>query len=480
MTLQADNDVAVLAMVRLERCHPEGGVEVPKHCGAIKKARSWPTLQDIFAEDVSAAQRHHPSSWPQNAQVWLHQVEAQFSLYHIASETTRYCHVASVFPPDVSSELSNVLSNPSDITLHLNTKVLERLMPSERVRLQQLLAEVDLGDRHPCHLLRQMRQVLGENNVSTHSALLRELFLQRLSQPIRLVLTAAGDVNLDRLAELADQVHDAAAPTVIAVSPPADTEISHLQAIIDELAASIAALRSPLQETRVPRSIDGALSHTREARSPSPPPLCCHDVHTFFFVAGKRPPGSLTAACDLPSRRSRLFMETEQLSGARFLIDMGAEISVVPLTKPDRSKSPEQSLRAANAARGLLDVIALILPVIVSLCVPIPVTAPHLAALISVPSPIAYLAYRLHNLRMSTLVILDDVVVVDLWSCRGVGCAGCEAQQQPDGVHVFAPDDSRGQTLLNGLSSPQGFLPSQAGPPIGPPASANGLYRATC
>ncbi|KAH6920824.1 hypothetical protein HPB50_028188 [Hyalomma asiaticum] len=28
----------------------KGGVEVPKHCGAIKKARSWPALQDIFAE----------------------------------------------------------------------------------------------------------------------------------------------------------------------------------------------------------------------------------------------------------------------------------------------------------------------------------------------------------------------------------------------------------------------------------------------
>ncbi|KAL1483680.1 hypothetical protein MTO96_033031 [Rhipicephalus appendiculatus] len=64
--------------------------------------------------------------------LWL----AQFSLYRIASETTRYYHVASVLPPDVASELSGVLSNPSDATpyQHLKTKVLERFMPSERVR----------------------------------------------------------------------------------------------------------------------------------------------------------------------------------------------------------------------------------------------------------------------------------------------------------------------------------------------------------
>ncbi|KAH7963577.1 hypothetical protein HPB52_021653 [Rhipicephalus sanguineus] len=35
------------------------------------------------------------------------EVEALFSLYRIASETTRYYHVASVLPPDVASELSD-------------------------------------------------------------------------------------------------------------------------------------------------------------------------------------------------------------------------------------------------------------------------------------------------------------------------------------------------------------------------------------
>ncbi|KAH7973156.1 hypothetical protein HPB52_022162 [Rhipicephalus sanguineus] len=62
--------------------------------------------------------------------------------------------------------LSDVLSNPSDTTpyQHLKTKVMERFMPSERVRLQQHLAEGDLGDRRLSQLLRRMRQLLGEHD----------------------------------------------------------------------------------------------------------------------------------------------------------------------------------------------------------------------------------------------------------------------------------------------------------------------------
>ncbi|KAL1423773.1 hypothetical protein MTO96_020832 [Rhipicephalus appendiculatus] len=95
----------------------------------------------------------------------------------------------------------DVLSNPLGTTPyeHLKTKVLERFLPTECARLHKILTEGDHADRHPSHLLRRMRHLLEEYDVSTHSALPRELFLQRLSQLLRLVLTAAGDVNLDRL-----------------------------------------------------------------------------------------------------------------------------------------------------------------------------------------------------------------------------------------------------------------------------------------
>ncbi|KAH7939013.1 hypothetical protein HPB52_004458 [Rhipicephalus sanguineus] len=79
-------------------------------------------------------------------------------------------------PRHALPELSDVLSNPSDSApyQHLKTKVLVRFMPSEHVRLQQLLAEGYLGDRRPSQLSRRMRQHPEEHDVSAHSALLLE------------------------------------------------------------------------------------------------------------------------------------------------------------------------------------------------------------------------------------------------------------------------------------------------------------------
>ena len=57
------------------------------------------TEQASRLQDGSAVQLRLPSFWPQETQVWFHQVEAQFSLCHIASETTRYYNVAPVLPP---------------------------------------------------------------------------------------------------------------------------------------------------------------------------------------------------------------------------------------------------------------------------------------------------------------------------------------------------------------------------------------------
>lgn len=59
---------------------------------------------------------------------------------------------------------------------------------------------------------------------------------------------------------------------------------------------------------------------------------------------------SLTAACDLALQRCCLFLVIDRISDLRFLIDTGAEISVLPSCKCDRtSKSPGPMLRAANS-----------------------------------------------------------------------------------------------------------------------------------
>lgn len=67
-------------------------------------------------------------------------------------------------------------------------------------------------------------------------------------------------------------------------------------------------------------------------------------------MVGKRTARSLTAACDLALQPGRLFVVMDRISGLRFLVDTGAEVSVLPSSQRDRaSKSPGPTLRAANS-----------------------------------------------------------------------------------------------------------------------------------
>lgn len=67
-------------------------------------------------------------------------------------------------------------------------------------------------------------------------------------------------------------------------------------------------------------------------------------------LAGKPPRGSLTAACGTPSfvDGSRLLYVTDPTSRRRYLVDTGAEVSLIPATRADRLGKPAYHLAAAN------------------------------------------------------------------------------------------------------------------------------------
>ncbi len=80
--------------------------------------------------------------------------------------------------------------------------------------LQQLFTEEELGDRKPTQLLRQL---LGDHP-GLDTSFLRELFLQRLPQSVRIVLP--DGTALDKLAEMADKIMEVATPSISVMNTP--------------------------------------------------------------------------------------------------------------------------------------------------------------------------------------------------------------------------------------------------------------------
>ena len=93
----------------------------------------------------------------------------------------------------------------------LKTQVIQRTAASEQHRLQQLLTTEELGDRNPSQLLCRMQQLLGDAaGPNRDSSFLRELFLQRLPSHVHMVLALSGEMLLDALAQLTDNVMEVA------------------------------------------------------------------------------------------------------------------------------------------------------------------------------------------------------------------------------------------------------------------------------
>ncbi|XP_064463067.1 uncharacterized protein LOC135373972 [Ornithodoros turicata] len=149
-----------------------------------------------------------PPFWSANPAVWFSQVECQFHLAGITSQSTRYFHVAAALPPDVANEVTDILCAPlsTDPYDTLKTALIERTTASERKRLQQLLSAEDLGDRRPSQLLPHMQNLLGTRASTIDEPLLKEMFLQRLPPTVQMLLATATNLPIADLADDADKI----------------------------------------------------------------------------------------------------------------------------------------------------------------------------------------------------------------------------------------------------------------------------------
>ncbi|XP_064463893.1 uncharacterized protein LOC135375112 [Ornithodoros turicata] len=237
-----------------------------------------------YDSTVSAASQAHvrfPPFWAHDPVLWFVQVDINFSFRRITSDTSRYEYVVESLPSSAAAEVRDILLSPpprkhthtpSDAYTALKDALITRLMTSEQRRIEQLLSCDDLGYRKPTQLLRHLQYRLGDKAATIDSAVLREIFLHRLSSNVRVALAAARSLPLNGFPELADSVVDIAPPLVAALPAPVDTVTTDVGLLsqevskLTELVAHLMDQTRPARRSRSPRP-----SVWRPQRSPSPP-----------------------------------------------------------------------------------------------------------------------------------------------------------------------------------------------------------------
>ncbi|BHF68324.1 hypothetical protein SprV_0301135800 [Sparganum proliferum] len=211
----------------------------------------------------------------------------------------------------------------------LKAEILRHNAVSDRQRYHQLIKEESLGDRKPSELLRRMQTLIGDMQVD--EKLVKEMFQERLPADVQTILASGSqDLTLSHLAEMADrmiEVQRFQPPSVAQISTSSPTVNVQLLQQMSAMANEIASLK--LQLARITCSRSPSRHRSRKPAS--------QRIDATVF-SGSPSSGRTFYVCDKVTRR-------------RFLVDTGAQISVVPPTPVDRRcPSPGLHLQAANCS----------------------------------------------------------------------------------------------------------------------------------
>lgn len=208
-----------------------------------------------------------PPFWPEEPALWFAQIEGQFMITGITSDTTRFYHVIAHLDQQYASEVKDIITSPPlDNTkyIKLKTELIKRLSASQVNKIKKLLSNEELGDRTPSQFLRHLRTLAGP---IVHEDFLSHLWSSRLPQNVQTIIATQRNVPLETIAELADRVYEIAAPTPVIAS--AEFNFNSMAKQIAELTKEVSSLKGQLRNSRSQTRDEGRRHFNRRSRSRS-------------------------------------------------------------------------------------------------------------------------------------------------------------------------------------------------------------------
>ncbi|CAM1323274.1 Uncharacterised protein r2_g3181 [Pycnogonum litorale] len=223
------------------------------------------TIEESTAIDAVALRL--PACWPADPILWFAQVEGQFRIRHITSETTKYGNVLSSLPPDTASEVRDLIITPpaDEPYTVLKNAVISRTSGTKPQRMKQLLTTEELGDRKPTQLLRRMEHLMDGYNIDQQPCSRKfscRVFRRRCA--LYLATTPEG-MSMSDQAALADRVMEAAGHLAV---NQAHASSSDDAASLRQEVAELKNLLLTTVQARRGSSIDGDRDTPPRRRSP--------------------------------------------------------------------------------------------------------------------------------------------------------------------------------------------------------------------
>ena len=114
--------------------------------------------------ELSSVAFRAPPFWKANAELWFLQLESQFITAGITSEETKFHSVIAAVDTEILTYVSDLVRKPptTDKYEKLKDRIVKHFSQSETSRIRSLLQEIQLGDKKPPQLLREMRDLASD------------------------------------------------------------------------------------------------------------------------------------------------------------------------------------------------------------------------------------------------------------------------------------------------------------------------------
>ena len=137
--------------------------------------------------------------------LWFTTFELRLDCWGIKSDKIKTDVLLAHLTDDVLLAVQDIISNNPTYLL-LKTKLLQHNEPSMSARVAQLLNPELLGDCKPLEILTLLKTNVARNDISND--MLKELFISRMPEKVRMSLCTMPHVSLDTLAEAADKMKE--------------------------------------------------------------------------------------------------------------------------------------------------------------------------------------------------------------------------------------------------------------------------------
>ncbi|CAH8497827.1 unnamed protein product [Dicrocoelium dendriticum] len=342
-----------------------------------------------------------PSFMEHSPEVWFTIFESELENKGITADRPWYNQLVPRLPPSVGTLIEDILLCPSSEAKYetVQQAIFNELRPSARTRFEQLNC-LKHGGHKPSALLREIQRIVGPLFLSEEA--INKLWFARLPKPLPVWLSMFIDTPLKDLATKAEAAFERFPQQTTSSSgdvfSPMKTEFHVFSQSLgrsDCKVEEIALIRSKIAEMksltqRVSLSIADHILATVHCGLSVPAPSMSPSEQKRISPTSSQPDnvkhveeacwyhrqyGGRARRCRAPCSRhdraasrktnsshtstikvsfnnhaNRLFYLKARRSSITFLIDTGAEVSVIPATANDKHSEPTYNLRAANGS----------------------------------------------------------------------------------------------------------------------------------